>query len=49
MLKSGQKRKHDPEAAKKRLEQLKREKGERLEESQRRIQKSETIYSTERR
>jgi len=49
MLKSGQQRKHDPEAAKKRLEKLAKEKGERLESGQRQLQKSETIYSTENR
>lgn len=49
MLKSGQQRKHDPEAAKKRLEELKKAQGERLEDSQKRLQKSETIYSTEKR
>jgi hypothetical protein len=49
MMKSGQQRKHDPEAAKRRLEKLAREKGEKLEASQKRLQKSETIYSTEKR
>lgn len=49
MLKSGQQRKHDPDAARKRLEELKKAKGEKLEDSQRRLQKNETIYSTEKR
>lgn len=43
------KRKHDLVEAQKRLVQLQREQGERLEESQQLLRQTETIYSTEKR